>query len=84
MTPKEKARELYNKMDQVTHGYVGSSMLSNTEFDEVKIGSTKAAAMVIVDELIRQTPSVYVTKDDKVDSGHSQYWEWVKQEIKWI
>lgn len=48
MTPKEKALEIYNKMDWFTVGYIGSSMLTNTEFDEQKIKNTKAAAMVVI------------------------------------
>lgn len=44
MTPKEKATELYAKMEL---------LLSNTEFNEEKIKQTKAATMVVIDEIMQ-------------------------------
>ena len=77
MTPKEKARELYDKMDWFTHGYVGSSMLSNTEFDDEKIKRTKSAAIIIVDEILKANPTWFV---DQMKSTH-KFWEEVKKEL---
>jgi hypothetical protein len=78
MTPQEKARELYNKMDWFTHGYVGSSMLSNTEFDEVKIKNTKSAALIIVEEILNANPTWFI---DQSKSTH-KYWEAVRDALK--
>lgn len=82
MTPKEKAIDLVDKYKKYVHGYVGSSMLSNHEYPEQIVARAKKAAIVAVDELINQMPSVYVTDDEEIDSGHRQYWEEVKQEIE--
>ena len=34
LTPKQKAKELVDRMKQYVNGYVGSSMLTNTEYPE--------------------------------------------------
>ena len=52
MTSKEKALEVYEKMDLFTNGYVGSSVLINMEYDDVKIKRTKKLAMVLINEII--------------------------------
>jgi hypothetical protein len=74
MNPKEKAQEIYSKMDWFTHGYVGSSMLSNTEFYDVKIKNTKAAAQIVVDE----AKSVA----DASSETENAFWQSVTDELK--
>ena len=77
MTPKEKALELYEKMSWFTHGYVGSSMLSNLEFEDAKKNSTKNAALIIVEEVLNANPTWFI---DQMKSTH-KYWEDVRTEL---
>lgn len=78
MSPKEKAKELYRKMDEYTHGYVGSSMLSNTEFDEEKIKRTKKAALIIATELADECNKYF----EAISQNRVNYWVAVKAEIE--
>ena len=76
MTPEEKAEQIYSMMDKYTDGYVGSSMLSNFEFEDVKVSRTVEASIKIVDEIVANNP--------RKTYGHtstSGYWEEVKQHL---
>lgn len=72
MTPKEKAKELYDKMLQWhTDGHI---------FIERNITSisTKRLALIAVDELIK-----YIHSDKRANSPmDEEYWQQVKQEIE--
>lgn len=74
MTPEEKAVELFNKMYNVDayddYGEAG-----------MEYGHAKKCTLIAVDEIMKICPSVYLTYDKEVHSGHRQYWEQVKQEI---
>jgi len=72
MTPKEKAKELVNKMYMVSTN-VGIS------FQE-----SKQCALITVDELIKHTPS-FDSKPPNyqtINEFCSEYWIQVKQEIE--
>lgn len=79
MNAREKALEIYNKMDWFTHGYVGSSMLSNTEFDDAKIRSTKAASMVVIEQMLDTLKSCW---DEQGAFNMYNFWEQVKIELE--
>ena len=72
MTPQEKAKELVEKMYLVHSNFAS----------EITMYFAKQCALILVDEIIKQMPSVYVTHDEEINSGHRQYWQQVKQEIE--
>lgn len=51
MSPKEKAGQLVLKFNGVVNGYVGSSMLNNTEYPETILQNSKICALKVVDEI---------------------------------
>ncbi len=68
MTPKEKAIELVEKYKPMVNGYVGSSMLSNTEYPETILENAKRCALIPVEMMIEET--------------RTKYWYDVKYEIQ--
>jgi hypothetical protein len=75
MTPEEKALEIYSLANLYTHGYVGSSMLSNTEFVDVKEDRTKNLSLSILSLIINEWEREYGR------TAKQKYWEQVKEEI---
>ena len=79
MTPQEKAQELVDRFDEYVHGYVGGSVLSNTQYPDVKLERAKECALIAVDEILNQDKGAF-------DLGeihyHFQYWMEVKNEIE--
>lgn len=53
MTSKEKAQELLLKFKGYVCGYVGSSMLTNTEYPEVILSQAKGVAIITVNEILK-------------------------------
>jgi hypothetical protein len=79
MTPKEKAEELIKKYSDFVSGYIGSSMLTNTEYPEAILNNAKKCTLIAVDELIEDNK----TNEELVNGGlNKQYWEEVKTEIE--
>ena len=79
MTPQEKAQELVDRFDEYVHGYVGGSVLSNTQYPDVKLERAKECALIAVDEVIANIePSVSMD----VITARIKYWEEVKNEIE--
>jgi len=70
MTPQEKAKELVDK-------FINADVVW-----EFTYGCAKQCALIAVDEIIQIVPTVYVTDDNEIHSGHRQYWQKVKQEIQ--
>jgi len=68
MTPKEKAKELFDKMFEPNNHY----MNKNIEIDKI---IAKQCALIAVDEILKIT---WVDKFLTVE----EYWEEVKQEIE--
>ena len=66
MTPKEKAKELYNKFNPhcLTKSFYG---------DDIERQSTKQCALIAVDEILNA---------HLFDLDEKQYWQQVKQEIE--
>lgn len=75
MNSKEKAIELVEKYKKHVNGFVGSSMLSNTEYPETILNNAKQCALICVDEIM-EIKSVYH------DTDLYDYWQNVKQEIE--
>lgn len=87
MDSKEKARELVNKYKDYVHGYVGSSMLSNTEFQDVILSNAKKLVIEFVNEIIDTSMTGYLINDSKVAEFQVKmrdYWVEVKKEIEKI
>ena len=68
MSPKQKAQQLINKFKDYVHGYIGSSMLSNTEFPELILDRTKILTHTVIDEIIREL-------------HHGQEMDWIKERV---
>jgi hypothetical protein len=75
MEAKLKAIELVEKYKPIVNGYVGSSMLTNTEYPETILRNAKQCALIAVDELIKETSF-------EVPNIRQRYWQEVKTEIK--
>ena len=84
MTEKEKAQELVDKYKDLVHGYVGSSMLTNTEYPEQILAQAKRAAMIVVDEIIEEIQHGrrldWITEREK-GREYVIYWASVRGEI---
>jgi hypothetical protein len=85
MSPKEKANQLVEKFKDYVHGYVGSSMLSNTEYPEQILSQAKKVATIVVDEILQE-----ISQGRKLDWIHERkegqeyivYWATVKADIQ--
>ena len=80
MTPKEKAKELYNKFLNPSGDTYLYGMLEHE--------SAKECALIAVDELIESFNSIYdasirnIEKYSGAKYGMKDYWQEVKQEIE--
>lgn len=81
MTPKEKANQLVARMTQYVHGYVGSSMLTNTEYPEQILEQAKKAAMIVIDECINCSQYKSHIQFSVPEIETTEYWLSVKDEI---
>lgn len=52
MTTKEKAQELIDKFSPYSNGYLGSSMLTNTEYPEVILKNAKELSLICASEVL--------------------------------
>ncbi len=85
MSEKEKAHELVEKFKDFVHGYVGSSMLTNTEYPEQILSQAKKVATLVVDEIlfeIRQGQKLDWIKERNEGQEYIVYWAKVKAEIQ--
>lgn len=82
MTPKEKANQLVERMKQYVHGYVGSSMLTNTEHPEQILKQAKKAANIVVDECINCSQYKAHIQFSVPEIETTEYWLSVKDEIE--
>ena len=82
MNAKIKADELVSKFNGVVNGYVGSSMLTNTEYPETILANAKICALKVVDEVRCEL------KEFDDDFGYTRsrldFWEEVIKEIQLI
>jgi len=69
MEAKEKAKELMQKAYDLD------------QYNKTNKDRCKQICLLLIDEILQITPSVYVTKDEEIHNGHYQYWNNVKQEI---
>ena len=80
MNAKIKAKELVNKFYPIVNGYVGSSMLTNTEYLETILNNAKNCALFTVDEIRVENKSLY--EDFEIEEGKEIYWNEVINEIQ--
>ena len=85
MTPKEKARQLFELHKDYVHGYIGSSMLTNTEYPEQIISQAKKAAAIGINELIKEAKTNYYTvRFKRCKLSDREYWQAVLNELERI
>ena len=85
MSEKEKAQELVEKFKDFVHGYIGSSMLTNTEYPEQILSQAKKVATMVVDEIlfeIRQGQKLDWIEMLNERQEYIVYWAKVKAEIQ--
>jgi hypothetical protein len=86
MTPKEKAKELYNKFHDYANSNYGASQFEKNWHGNVLAGerkvrkeSAKQCALIAVDEIINSNPHSNPLNTEVYST--MKYWEDVKQEI---
>lgn len=79
MNPKEKAEELVEKYKDYVCGYIGSSMLTNTEYPEQILKQAKQCAIIAIDELINEHTFKFPLSWNVKRLG---YWKQVKSELE--
>jgi hypothetical protein len=77
MDAREKAKELVEEYKPIVNGYVGSSMLTNTEYPETILRNAKQCALIAAEEIIN---SIVIT-DLTTAENQFIYWYAVKREI---
>ena len=82
MSAKIKADELVSKFNGVVNGYVGSSMLTNTEYPETILANAKICALKVVDEVRCEIGDFDNT--DGYAQSRMDFWEEVINEIQLI
>lgn len=85
MTPKEKSNELIEKYSEYVSGYIGSSMLTNTEYPEMIIKNAKNCALICVNEILDIDVwfSKNMVKNNEWNPNEcKEFWIEVKQEIE--
>jgi hypothetical protein len=75
MEAKEKAKELVEKYKKYVNGYIGSSMLTNTEYPETILNNAIQCALISVNEILN------IYKQYPIDDIYYYYLE-VKKEIE--
>lgn len=87
MSEAEKAQELVGKFKDFVHGYVGSSMLTNTEYPEQILSQAKKVATIVVDEILQEVhygQRYDWIKERQGGEEFTSYWQKVKSEIQKI
>lgn len=79
MAAEEKANQLVDSFKPYVNGYVGSSMLTNTEYPEVILSMAKQCALIAVDEIIGDIIGNGLNLDF---NERFNYWQRVKYEIE--
>lgn len=81
MSPKDKARELIEKLLPNVYCYLGSGMLTNEYSKEVALVNAKKQALVCVNEIII-SGSVFKNESNIDFTEYVKNWRQVKQEIE--
>lgn len=85
MIPKEKAMQLVEIYKDYVHGYVGSSMLSNTEYPEQILSQAKKAATVVAEQVLLSFNEFMDSRKNfrhELEIDAERYWLAVKSEIE--
>lgn len=73
MTPKDKAKELFDKLSEVRNYTSYASKLCDS--------AAKQCALVTVDEMISEFNTIDPEKVSELVTNHVSYWQEVKQEL---
>jgi hypothetical protein len=79
---KEKADELIKKYSDFVSGYIGSSMLTNTEYPEAILNNAKQCALIAVDEILNNFGLISESYIFYTSSSTRSFYEEVKNEIE--
>lgn len=82
-TPKEKATQMIKHYSGFVHGYVGSSMLTNTEYPETIQNNAQRLSIEVCDEMIKEIED-YPYIVDSFLNKRINYWKNVRREIETI
>jgi len=89
MTPKEKAKELFNKFHDYSDSNYGTNRFNQNWHGNVLAGerkvrkeSAKQCALIAVDEIIEECYNWTGGTGDGWDTKRFDYWDEVKQEIE--
>ena len=78
MTHQQQASELIDKFRDYVAGYIGSSMLTNTEYPEQITRNAKQCALIAVDEILKALDD----HSDEIVTINTDYWQAVKAELE--
>ena len=81
MTPKEKAKELFDKMQSQTFSYQKYAG-AHYSIEEIGWEAGKKCALIAVDEIIKECCKSSEKKDAKYQDERINYWQQVKHEIE--
>lgn len=85
MTPKEKAKELVDKMYNTPHcGIEHFPSKHYCDCSEINFSQAKQCALIAVDEIIQILPTSEYLEDvgNTIENRERTYWKQVKQEIE--
>lgn len=80
MKIEEKAQELVDKFYPFVNGYIGSSMLTNTEYPEAILHNARKGAIVAADEMLNELSNMELNYDLNLQKD-LDYWKEVKTAI---
>ncbi len=81
MDAKEKALEIMNKMRLFYGEYLDADGEPKNHY-KINKSDAKQCALIAVEEILKIVPSVYLTNDEEIHSGHYQYWHQVKSHLQ--
>lgn len=79
MNAKDKAKKLIETHSKFVNGYIGSSMLTNTEYPEQIKDNAKRVSIILIDEMLyelRDLPRI------PYNERRTKFWEDVKKEME--
>lgn len=79
MNAKEKAQKLVLKFTPYASGYVGSSMLTNTEYPEQIDKNAKEMALISINEMVYELSDL---PRIPYNERRTKFWEDVRKEIE--
>jgi len=81
MTPKEKAKELYDKFYPLA-AYFDRGSEEPVSYEHLNKRDTKKAVSICCDEILGSEKTAYPNQHIEVGQVFKEYWQQVKEEIK--